>query len=192
MRTESLPLATSEPVTTSRAPVARPSSDADAASSRPDHRRMTIVGGTARRAPAPSKLRERTSTSPSCQSASAGSSTWNGATAITSGSSVFVERAVTTSAATAAARAAATPPMSRFREEDIGLTASAASASRNAPAVAKRCAGSLASAFAIAALTCAGTSFRCDVTAGGASRRCAASTACAVGPLNGGTPTSIS
>jgi hypothetical protein len=68
----------------------------------------------------------------------------------------------------------------------------ALNASRNSAALEKRCAGSLASARASAAETGAGTSRRNSVTGFGVWFRCAAITARAERPVNGGTPASSS
>jgi len=80
-RTESSPAPTRLPNTTVPAPVSRPKARADAGSARPRQRRTTSVGDTVRSGPAPSRLRDNTSTSPSCHSVRLGWSTSNGATA---------------------------------------------------------------------------------------------------------------
>ncbi len=82
-RTESAPDCSMPPNTTVRAPVSRPSACADCASAvRPLQRRTTSVGDTVRSGPAPSRLRDSTSTNPSRHNASSEPpSTSNGATA---------------------------------------------------------------------------------------------------------------
>ena len=67
-----------------------------------------------------------------------------------------------------------------------------ASASENRAAVANRSAGSFESAVTTAASTCGGTVFRCSVSERGSSVITRAMMACAVGPVNGGSPASIS
>ena len=81
-RTESGPVPIRLPNTRRPARVRWPSAMADGRSARPLHRRITVVGGTVRSGPAPSRLRDRRSTRPSRQSESLGSGTSNGATAI--------------------------------------------------------------------------------------------------------------
>ena len=66
------------------------------------------------------------------------------------------------------------------------------SAAANSAAVPKRSAGSLESAVVIAASTCEGTVARVERAERGASVNTRATIACAVGPLNGGSPVSIS
>jgi len=67
-----------------------------------------------------------------------------------------------------------------------------ASASENCAAVPNRSAGSLESAVTTAASTCGGTVLRCSVIERGSSVITRAMMACAVGPVNGGSPVSIS
>ncbi len=66
------------------------------------------------------------------------------------------------------------------------------SAAANSPAFANRSAGSFSSAVRIAASTYGGTVCRCPVTERGWSVMTRATMACAVGPVNGGSPVSIS
>ena len=66
------------------------------------------------------------------------------------------------------------------------------SASANSAAVEKRSAASFSRPCITAASTCAGTALRCDVMARGCSERRRATTACTLGPVKGGSPTSIS
>lgn len=65
-------------------------------------------------------------------------------------------------------------------------------ASANSRAEAKRSAGNFSSAFATAPATCAGTDFRCAVSSFGTSVMTLATIACALGPVNGGSPINIS
>ena len=67
-----------------------------------------------------------------------------------------------------------------------------ASASAKAAALANRSAGNFSSAFATAAATFPGTVFRCAVSSFGDSVITLATIACALGPVNGGSPISIS
>ena len=69
-----------------------------------------------------------------------------------------------------------------------GLT----SAPANSAAVANRSAGSFSSAVSTAASTAGGMLRRCAVSPAGSAVITLATMACAVGPLNGGSPTSIS
>jgi hypothetical protein len=66
------------------------------------------------------------------------------------------------------------------------------SAAANSAALPNRSAGSLASAVSTAASIAGDTVFRCRVGGGGSSVRTLAMIACAEGPVNGGSPTSIS
>ena len=65
-------------------------------------------------------------------------------------------------------------------------------AAANSAAFAKRSAGSFWSAMATASSTAAGTLFRCDVMLAGSVVITLATIAWAVGPVKGGSPTSIS
>jgi hypothetical protein len=67
-----------------------------------------------------------------------------------------------------------------------------ASASANSAADSKRSAGSFSSAVSTAASTCGGTVRRCPVMSAGSPVITLATIACAVGPVKGGSPTSIS
>jgi len=67
-----------------------------------------------------------------------------------------------------------------------------ASASANAFALSKRSAGSFSSALAVAAATFGGTDFRSFVTGTASSAMIFAITCCAVFPVCGGSPVSIS
>ena len=67
-----------------------------------------------------------------------------------------------------------------------------ASAAANSAAVAKRSAGSFSSAVSTAASTCGGMVCRCEVSDRGVSVTTRAMMACAVGPMKGGSPQSIS
>ncbi|CAN5836237.1 hypothetical protein BH24GEM1_BH24GEM1_30070 [soil metagenome] len=66
------------------------------------------------------------------------------------------------------------------------------SASANSAAVAKRSAGSFSSAVSTAASTCRGMVWRWVPSGRGLSVSTRATTACAVWPVNGGSPVSIS
>ncbi len=70
----------------------------------------------------------------------------------------------------------------------VGVTSAAA----NSAAVAKRSAGSLASAVSTASSTAGGTLRRWAMRPAGSAVITLATMACAVGPVNGGSPTSIS
>ena len=70
-----------DPTTLSPAPVSSPTCRAEAMSARPDQLRATTVGDTTRRGPAPLRLRDSMSISPSRQSSRPGPSASNGATA---------------------------------------------------------------------------------------------------------------
>ena len=74
----------------------------------------------------------------------------------------------------------------------LSVFVGAASASANRPTVAYRSAGSRASARPIAASTCIGTISLVSRTCGTGSVRTLAMIACALGPVWGGSPTSIS
>ena len=98
------------PVDGEPGPGLMPERRAELGSARPRQRRTITVGETVRSGPAPSRSRESTSTRPSCQSVSPGSSTSKGATATRSASSAGgVARARQSSAAVAA------PPTRRPR-----------------------------------------------------------------------------
>ena len=90
-RTES-PADMSPPNNTSRAPVAFPNALADSTSARPRQRWTTADAGTERNAPAPSRLRDITSTMPSFHNRSDGDAISNGATATRSVSSAGAAR----------------------------------------------------------------------------------------------------
>ena len=99
-----------------------------------------------------------------------------------------------------------TAARARVRSVDLGLapalslplgtttvaTPGRASASANCAAVANRSAGSFESAVRTAASTWGGTVFRCSMSERGSSVITRAMIACAVGPVNGGSPVSIS
>jgi hypothetical protein len=76
--------------------------------------------------------------------------------------------------------------------ETVVATPGRASASANCAAVAKRSAGSFSSAVSTAASTCGGIVWRWGSSGRGLSVTTRATTACAVLPVNGGSPESIS
>src|SRR6059058_5512976 len=78
------------------------------------------------------------------------------------------------------------------RHDGARAEAGAVSASANAIGDAHRSAGTLASAFVNACSTPGGTAGRSRRTAGTGSTKHLVITACAVGPVNGGSPASIS
>ena len=82
--------------------------------------------------------------------------------------------------------------MARVASDSPELQPGVASAFAKSAAEAKRSAGSLWSAFWMAAATFTGTVSRCTVTGTGFSVSTLATIACAVLPLWGGSPTSIS
>ena len=179
----------------SRAPVRRPNAVADSVSARPLQPRTTVDGDTVRSEPPASRLRDSRSTIPSCQSCSEGSSTSNGATASRSASSGRAARARYTNApATPANRTtAAATNIAVVRERRAAAGAcTGRTASRNSAAERKRSSGDLASARAIVAASAGGVSGRSSRSGRGSDVRCAAITACADGPVNGGRPASIS
>ena len=105
----------------------------------------------------------------------------------------------------AAAIAAIHPARSSDRRSALGAAALAGayraplfisplpcSASANSAAVVKRSAASFSRPCITAASTCGGTALRCAVIARGCSESNRATTACTLGPVKGGSPTSIS
>ncbi len=100
----------------------------------------------------------------------------------------------TTQGASARARLRRAGRAAAARATAIGTVASPGrlSASPNCAAVENRSAGSFDSAVSTAASTCGGTVFRCSVSERGSSVITRAKMACAVGPVNGGSPVSIS
>ena len=80
----------------------------------------------------------------------------------------------------------------RARRRSRVATVGCVSASANSAAVAKRSAGSFSSAVSTAASTCGGIVCRCGSIGRGLSVTTRATTACAVVPVNGGSPVSIS
>ena len=194
-RTESVPDRSIRPVIARPAPSCRARSAGVAPASRP---RCTIsVGDTVRSGPAPSKFCARTSTIPSRQTSSAGSSTVKGSTAMRLSSSgaagcdrmLHVTTPRTTRIlASAAAAAIALIRLGRGADGD----ALAARTSRNSAAEANRLSGSLASALVMASLTWRGTSGRTCIRGVSALVNCAAAIACGVAPTKGDFPASIS
>ena len=76
--------------------------------------------------------------------------------------------------------------------EGIACSAPLRIAAANSAALANRSAGSFCSAVSTAALRCGGTDFRTSSGGTGSAVITFATIACAVGPVNGGSPTSIS
>ena len=120
----------------------------------------------------------------------------------------LVRREVTTSAAASASESAASRPATRGQRPRVaGIpladaaalappardpTGAADSAALKAPAVANRSAGSFSSAVSTASSTCGGTRSLRAASGAGRSVITFATMAWAVGPVNGGSPASIS
>ena len=188
IRTESGPAPIMPPNRTTFAPVLLASSAADAGSAGPRQRRTTTVGGTVLSGPAPSRLRDSTSASPSCHSSSFRSKTSNGATATRFGSRGVREgmrsrRTVNASAATTTAAPATRKRRARGLAPDDAPAVQAVSAAARSAAVAKRSAGLFASALVTARSIASGTLSRTVRMCGIGSLKRFAMTACALEPV---------
>ena len=208
-RAESGPAPMRLPNTTRPAPVRWPSAAAEGRSARPVQRRITVVEGTLRTGPAPSRFRESTSTRPSRQSERRLSGTSNGATATRFASSGAVPRecrAMSHPATTAVSPATSASRTTGARRAVGGrgmgavmvvATPSAgvlndSSAWSSSPALCQRSAGRFSRQRITSAASAGGTAGRRVASGGGGCARWAATTACAVGPVKGGRPVRIS
>jgi hypothetical protein len=200
-RTESRPPRSRLPKMTRRAPVRRPRAREDTGSARPLQCLMKVAGETVLSAPAPSRLRERRSIRPSRQSRSDGSTTSNGATATrfasSGGSGEPRERQ---RLAPSAASPVTTPRLMYLNRRRAPLPGpvwtscsptGASSARANSAALVNRSAGERANARVIACSIPSETS-RIVRRCGTGSLKRFAMMACAVGPVKGGSPASIS